>query len=222
MPEDKNKAVWITVVTGLLALFGTILGGVINGFADIKLERAKLDSQLILGALESDSITTRRESLEFLVETHLIEDKTKRMGIKKYFEGDTPKQPPIMKPFIRSGENQILTPRTQDNAQRIDVTIFVCGKQTTSVAIGTKIKDINAKLAASGNFGLSELKVWEGQLYDEIPLNQLDNKVTLVLDYHHPEFGEYGTFESALKPVPLNLVRNPGPETPWRASLIVC
>ncbi|RKZ88435.1 MAG: hypothetical protein DRR19_12560 [Candidatus Parabeggiatoa sp. nov. 1] len=62
------------LITGLLAILGTVVGGVVKSRLETKLADKDLQSKLIMRALESDKTEERINSLQFLVETNLISD----------------------------------------------------------------------------------------------------------------------------------------------------
>jgi hypothetical protein len=71
------------VLTGLLALFGTMAGGVVKGYWDSRQAQDSFQSALILMALEPTDPEARVTSLKFLVKTNLIRDRSVVDGINK-------------------------------------------------------------------------------------------------------------------------------------------
>lgn len=71
-------------LTGLFALLGTVIGGIVKGYWDDDLAQRKLDSDLVLKALESPIDSTRLNTLDMLTQTHLISDEDVRKGVKAY------------------------------------------------------------------------------------------------------------------------------------------
>ncbi len=71
------------VLTGLLAIFGTVAGGVVQGYWDTKLSQMDFQSKLILRALEPEDGKQRVESLRFLVDANLIAAPDVRVGLEK-------------------------------------------------------------------------------------------------------------------------------------------
>lgn len=74
------------LITGLLAVLGTVAGGVVKGYWDTSLARIDFQSSLILRALEPEDAQQRIASLRFLVETNLISDPAVRDGLNKVLE----------------------------------------------------------------------------------------------------------------------------------------
>ncbi|WP_254276017.1 hypothetical protein [Halomonas sp. 3H] len=222
MAGDASKGLWVTLVSGFLAIAG--IGA--KGVADIYLERARLDSQLIIGALGSPSVESRQETLRLLVDARLIASEGTRQGLKQYFEGDAPREPPQVTSFIQSGERVSLTPRNPSNADRTDIDLFVCGSASTSPVAERLVQDVHLTLADSGRYGRITLKVWDGSLYEELSESELKGTATLIYDAGHGEEGELEGLRGLLEPVsalpPLRTVANAGRSTPWLLSLVVC
>ncbi|HTV33462.1 MAG TPA: hypothetical protein VME69_10250 [Methylocella sp.] len=89
MAENEEKqtlspgGVWGIVLTGLLALLGTAVSGVIKGYWDSVQAQDSFQSTLILRALEPTDPEARVTSLKFLVRTHLIRDPSVVKGINE-------------------------------------------------------------------------------------------------------------------------------------------
>lgn len=218
---DASKGLWVTLVSGFLAIAGVGAKGV----ADLYLERARLDSQLIIGALGSPSAESRQEALRLLVDARLIANEDTRQGLKLYFEGDAPREPPQVTSFIQSGERVNLAPATPTNASRTDIDLFVCGSARTSLEAQALVENMHRTLDGTGRYGRIALKVWDGALYEELPESELKGAVTLIYDAGHGEAGELEGLRGQLAPVsglPLREVPNAGPSTPWLLSLVVC
>ncbi|VAX09704.1 hypothetical protein MNBD_GAMMA26-1168 [hydrothermal vent metagenome] len=226
MSINKPSGLTIAIVTGVLTILGAASGSIIKSFSDISLERTKLDSQLILNALKSDSLEERRNTLLFLVDTNLIANKDTLEGLKLYLEGSNPKTPPHIQPFIYSGESRHLDRIGEKLAQKTDVDIFVCGKDNTNIESKKLVQNANEELSASMHFGVGNLKVWDKTLYEEIPLSALKGKTTVVMDFDHSEFGEKELLSKILDNIPRLpksvFVKNKGKTTPWRVSVILC
>ncbi|SEK79013.1 hypothetical protein [Halomonas daqiaonensis] len=222
MAGDASKGLWVTLVSGFLAIAG--IGA--KGLADLHLERARLDSQLIISALGSSSEESRRETLRLLVDARLIADEQTREGLKQYFEGTSPRTPPQVASFIQSGERVTLTPTTEANANKTDIDLFVCGSAKNSESAEALIDRVHQALNESGEFGRIALKVWEGNLYQEAPESILQGFSTMIVDAGHAESGQVPLMESALSHVselpPVKVLNNPGPSTPWLISLVLC
>lgn len=218
---DTSKGLWVTLVSGFLAIAG--VGA--KGMADLYLERARLDSQLIIEALGSPSVDSRRESLRLLVDARLIANEETREGLKQYFEGEAPREPPQVAPFIQSGERVNLTPSTEENASRTDIDLFICGSVKMRMEAKALVQDLHRTFEDSSRYGRIALKVWDGSLYEELPESELKGAATLVYDAEHGEVDEVEGLQDLLEPLvglPVRAVANAGPSTPWLLSLVVC
>ena len=60
---DSSTSITPLLVTGLLALLGTVAGGVIKGYWDDDLAQRKFYSDMVLKAMESPDGRTRTETL---------------------------------------------------------------------------------------------------------------------------------------------------------------
>ena len=129
MTGENKSAITTVLVTGLLALFGTIGGGVIKGCWDKQLADQKLNSSLVMKALESDSAFERLASLEFMVETKLIKDAAIEKAVKEYIIDK--KSTPEQIPQIRS-ETPTLSSPTIDDAR---IYLLAGTKSQNSLAI---------------------------------------------------------------------------------------
>lgn len=98
--SNKNSMSEISTVliTGLLALFGTVIGGVVKGYWDVTLADKDLQSKLILRALEPTELDERVNSLEFLITTNLITDSKIQKGIRSALDSENRNKIPRFKP----------------------------------------------------------------------------------------------------------------------------
>lgn len=105
MINKTSSSIKFALITGLIALLGTISGGVLKGYWDMKLSENKHYSDLIMKALESDSPKERLASLNLMIKTNLIKDTEIKEGFEQYLaelKKDTTKQ---TVPQIRSTQN---------------------------------------------------------------------------------------------------------------------
>lgn len=86
MADIENSKINGLFITGMLAILGTVAGGIINGCMDTKLEQQKLQSQLITKAFESGDQKQQLETLTFLINTNLISDIKLRNGVAAYIQ----------------------------------------------------------------------------------------------------------------------------------------
>ncbi len=226
MSSEKSMGLWIAIITGMLTVLGAAIGSTIKGVGDIRLERAKLDSQLILNALAPQNVEERRASLQFLVQSNLIKDEDTRRGLSQYFEGESPQAPPQLRPFIESGTSRVLTPQSQQVSNNTDVDLFVCGKDKANKRMEQQILELHSSLRDTNHFGASKLKVWDGALYDEVSLAELGDSTTIIVDQEHAESTEVSRLKNIITSIeglpPVKEIANRGTLTEWRISIVIC
>ncbi|WP_291724705.1 hypothetical protein [Bernardetia sp.] len=71
------------LITGLLAILGTVIGNIINGYWSTQLAKKNAQSALIQKAMESPDPKVRAKSLEFLIKVNLIDDKKIQYGVNE-------------------------------------------------------------------------------------------------------------------------------------------
>jgi hypothetical protein len=86
LPDEKTNAL---LITGLLAIMGTVTGGVVKGYWDTKLAAHDFQSKLILRAMEPADVDVRIKGLQFLRDTNLISDPAVRDGIGEVIKNGT-------------------------------------------------------------------------------------------------------------------------------------
>ncbi|WDD96782.1 hypothetical protein [Thalassomonas actiniarum] len=102
MSEEPKSTISTLLITGLIALMGTIGGGLIKGYWDKQLADQKLNSDLVMKALESEVASERLETLAFMINTKLIKDEEIGVAVLSYLEEkkDSPEDIPQMRPNI--------------------------------------------------------------------------------------------------------------------------
>ena len=95
MNEGKGSQVGALLITGILAILGTVAGGVIKGYWDSSLAEKKFQTNLVMKALEAPEQETRINSLRFMIETNLIVDPSIRSGLEEYLK----KKPDVVPQF---------------------------------------------------------------------------------------------------------------------------
>ena len=98
------------LVTGLLAVLGTVVGGVVKGYWDTNLAERDFQSKLILRALEPKEVKERIKSLEFLVKANLISSPEVRQGLAGILKEGTQSIPQFL-PVGTPGVNTISSVR---------------------------------------------------------------------------------------------------------------
>jgi hypothetical protein len=101
------------LVTGLLAVLGTVAGGVVQGYWDAQQAERDFQSTLILRALEPIEMEQRVTSLQFLVDAKLISTPSIRKGLVAVLEkgGDS------LPRFAPVGASDTLSVKKVDSAK---------------------------------------------------------------------------------------------------------
>lgn len=113
--KNNNSAIIALILSGLFALLGTIVGGVVQGYWNTKLAEQKYQSDLILKALESSSPDERLQTLKLLVHTNLIKESDVRDSVNKYILQK--QKDPTTIPQVKSSSSQNLDAPIVDNAR---------------------------------------------------------------------------------------------------------
>ena len=70
----KKEGFTPLLITGLLALMGTIVGGIVQSYLERQQQNNEFRTNLILKALEPEDPANRLASLQFLLDANLIND----------------------------------------------------------------------------------------------------------------------------------------------------
>jgi hypothetical protein len=220
MAENNRSSVTPLLITGILAILGTVAGGVIKGYWDNKLAQQEFQTDLVMRALEPDDEQSRVNALRFMVDTRLIDNPELGEALTKYLD-DESKTLPQFTP-AGGGAAGVVVPRTPDTAGSTDYDIFVCADAWESGSAHSMAVEIVEALRTSVPVGEIRRREWD--LYNEVPLDTLMNKTTIILD--EGERGELPGLEKALAGVPslptLQVLPNTGSPTLWRISVILC
>lgn len=137
---QKNNQILILVIPGVLALVGTLLGGMLQGYWNSELSRQKYQSDLVLKALESNSAEERLQTLKLLVHTNLIKESSVRDSIVNYIIQK--QKDPSSIPQIKPVTSVSLDAPIVDNAR---VYLLAGNKKLTN-----KFNDIEQQLTSAG------------------------------------------------------------------------
>lgn len=224
MSDGGNGAIWAAVTAGVLAILGSAIGSVFQGYSNVQLEKAQLESRLILKALEPDDPEQRRNTLRFLVNTQLIRDPDIVAGLDAYTREEAPRSLPQVRAVGTS--QQAFVPRDEADAGKTDVDLFLCGKHSGNRTVQVLREKLAKLMIDSGRFGHIAAKIWDGALYKEIPVEQLSGRITIVADLDHPEVAVAERIASTVDALglldPVAVVDNPGAPSPWRISVVLC
>lgn len=222
MTETRTSQIGPLLITGLLAILGTVAGGVIQGYWENTLADKKFQTDLVMKALEAEEQASRIESLRFMIETNLIADPSIRQGLEDYLTRK-PEAVPRIQPTASYAPG-VVVPSTSETAGFTDFNVFVCSAASDSDKAKSTAAAIIDALKNDPQTGQIALKQWN--LYDEIPLAELRDKLTLVVDMNHGEAKDVPRLKHLLAGVPavpaVQVVPNRGRASPWLISLVVC
>jgi hypothetical protein len=223
MSDEKTSQIGTLLITGLLAILGTVAGGVIKGYWDNTLADKKFQADLVMRALEADEQESRIDSLSFMIKANLIADPAIKDGVQKILR-ESPETVPQIRASTIAYTPGVVVPSTEQTVGFTDFNVFVCDVSWESASAKSTSTAIIDALHKAGQVGQIALKPWD--LYDEIPLESLRNKITIVVDMEHGEASELPRLKRVLENVEglpdIQVVENPGRTSTWLISLVVC
>jgi hypothetical protein len=223
MGGEWKSQIWPLLITGLLAILGTVAGGVIKGYWDTSLAERKFQSDLVMKALESDVESERIKSLKFMIETQLISDTEIRRGLDEYMKKH-PGTVPHFRPAPQSFSQGIVVPYTQETMQFTDFDVFVCQESEQDEEAKKAADRVTDALKGAGSVGQIRRRTWD--FYDEVSIDDLKDKLTIIYDEGHGETQELPRLRRIFREFgdlpPLQELPNQGEETGWIISIVLC
>ena len=223
MSEARGSQVGTLLITGLLAILGTVAGGVIKGYWDSSLAETKFQTDLIMKSLEAEEQEARINSLRFMIETNLIANPKIRRGLEEYLNGN-PTDAPQFIPTAVASLSRVVVPSTQETMGFTDFDVFVCDASWMDEQENPTAQSVIDTLKQAGHVGQIRLKKWLS--YDEVPLESLRNKLTIVVDEGHGESAELPSLMQQFQAVDglpeIQVLNNPGRTSAWLISIITC
>lgn len=105
-----------------------------------------------------------------------------------------------------------------------DFDVFVCSEATQNDVMQDQkasVVEVLEKMERTGEIGM---KTWN--LYNEVSLEQLRDKLTIIVDKEHAEKNELPRLELAFqeigKQMEIQILENTSTPSPWRISIIIC
>ena len=230
MSEGKGSQIGTLLITGLLAILGTVAGGVMKGYWDSSLAEKKFQADLVMKALEAEEPEARVNSLRFMIKTKLIASSNIQEGLEAYLkeQPSPPKEQPSVvpqfKPSAVSSLPSIVVPRNEETSGYTDFDLFVCDAAWEDAQAKATAQTVINTLQKAGRVGQISLKKWSS--YEEIPLEKLRNKLTIIVDKGYGETRELPRLKQQFQAVgslpEIQVLDNTGSTTPWLISLVTC
>jgi hypothetical protein len=219
---NDEKSVGPLLVAGLLAILGTVAGGVITGYLQRSLAEKEFQTGLVMKALEAEEQEARINSLRFMIETNLIADRKIRDGLEAYLERE-PETVPQFGPAVALAPGVVI-PSTAQTRGFPDYDVFVCDAASGEAADSLANRVVSA-LGTTARVGEVRRRTWSD--YEEVPLETLRNQLTIIVDADHPEASEVAHLRQQLREAVGNSpeiqeLDNRGPATGWRISIVAC
>ncbi|HJP64147.1 MAG TPA: hypothetical protein VJ844_11935 [Mucilaginibacter sp.] len=124
---EKGTTIKALILSGFFALLGTIVGGLVQGYWNVKLAEQKYQSDLVLKALESSSPEERLQTLKMLVHTNLIKESGIRDSVSSY--------------IIQKQKDPNSIPQVKSASQTLDAPII--NNARVYLLAGDKAKTVN-------------------------------------------------------------------------------
>ena len=211
------------LITGLLAILGTVIGGVINGLVNANLTEQKFQTDLIIKALESGSTDERIQSLKFLIETNLVSRKDLNTGIENYLKAN-PKSVPQFSSVQQVISEAQKKPLGGDTTRYTDFDIFVCKEKENDPKAVKLFTEVISRFANATQVGRIRPKIWSA--YDEVSYMELKGKTTIIVDSKHDEEKKVPIIKALLEDVndlPTVVEKtNLGSRSEWLISIVLC
>jgi hypothetical protein len=223
MSESKSE-IRALLITGLLAVLGTVAGGVVNGIVNANLAGQKFQSDLIIKALEPSDESNRISNLSFLLKAGLVSNKELKEGLSTVLKDPRKDIPQFQTPLqvVASSKNQRLG---GDTAKYTDIKVLICAAKKEDRAAGKLLSDVVIRLADSERIG----RITPGIIDASSPYSAsaLTGKTMITVDPGHPEAGDAKRIMPLLRVIaglpPLELGYAPASNpSPWQLQIIIC
>jgi hypothetical protein len=223
MSEGKQE-INALLVTGLLAVVGTVAGGVVNGLVSANLAAQKFQSDLIIKALEPPDEVNRISNLGFLLHAGLISNKELRDGLSSVL-----KDPARNIPQFQTARQVVASSKDKslggDTKKYTDIKVLACAAKSEDPATGKILSDVIIQLANSERIG----RVTPGiaEVSSTLGAISASGKTIIAVDPGHPEAADATRIETLLRDVPgLPPIEQryipPSTPSPWRLEILIC
>lgn len=196
MSDDKSE-IKPLLITGLLAIAGTVVGGVVTGLVDANLAAQKFQSDLIVKALEPSDEVNRVSNLGFLLQAGLVSNKELRDGLSRVLKDPARNVPQFQTPqqLVTSSKDKRLG---GDTSRYTDDKVLACSSKERDPLTGRMLSDVITRLANSEKIGRITPAIAEASsTYDSI---SVAGKTIVAVDPGHPEAEDPGLPKSLIRP----------------------
>lgn len=222
--SDEKSEIKPLLITGLLAIIGTVVGGVVTGLVDANLAAQKFQSDLIIKALEPPDEANRISNLDFLLQAGLVSNKELREGLSRVLKDPSRNVPQFQTPqqVVSSSKDKRLG---GDTARYTDIKVLACSSKARDPFTGKLLSDVIARLANSEKIGRITPAIAEASsTYDSI---SVAGKTIVAVDPGHPEAEDARRIVELLRGLPgLPPLEQryvpPSTASPWRLEIIIC
>ena len=223
MSESKSE-INNLLITGLLAVLGTVAGGVVNGIVNANLAAQKFHSDLIIKALEPSDESNRISNLSFLLKAGLVSNNGLKEGLSTVLKDPRKNIPQFQTPLqvVASSRNQRLG---GDTARYTDIKVLICSNKKEDPTAGKLLSDVVTRLADTERIGrITPVIIDASSPYSAMAVT---GKTIIAVDPGHPEFGDAKRVMSLLRDLvglpPLELGYAPASTpSPWQLQIILC
>lgn len=223
MSDDKSE-IKPLLITGLLAIAGTVVGGVVTGLVDANLAAQKFQSDLIVKALEPPDEVNRISNLGFLLQAGLVSNKELRDGLSRVLTDPARNVPQFQTPqqLVSSSKDKRLG---GDTSRYTDIKVLACSSKEKDPLTGRMLSDVITRLANSEKIGRITLAIAEASsTYDSI---SVAGNTIVAVDPGHPESEDAKRIVALLRGLPgLPPLEQryvpPSTPSPWQLEVIIC
>ncbi len=223
MNEAKSETRAL-LITGLLAILGTVAGGVVSGQVNANLAAQKFQSDLIIKALEPSDEANRISNLSFLLNAGLISNIELRQGLSAVL-----KDPARSIPQFQTPLQVVSTSRGRrlggDTSRYTDIEVFVCNAKKDDPIAGKLFSGVIARLSSSDRIG----KIIPGVIENSSSYNSFSvpGKTIVVVDAGHPEIEDARRIVALIQDIPgiapLEIQHTSlSKKSYWQLQVIIC
>lgn len=193
--SENNSEIKPLLITDLLAVLGTVAGGIVNEIVNANLAAQKFQSDLIIKAFEPLDESNRILNLRFLLKAVLVSNTELKEGLGTVLQDPRKDIPQFQTPLqvISSSRNQRLG---GDTANYTDIKVLICAAKKDDRAAGKLLSEVVMRLADSERIG----RITPGIIDASLPYraSAVSGKTIITVNPGHPEAGDANSIMSLL------------------------